>query len=196
MAGGYMNFTAATALSADVDNFLMRQTNMRFTSTSDRDTQLSGALESGMWAVTLDTHSEWYYNGSAWVAKNTPWTAYTPAWTNLTVGSATVAGKYRYAAGDLRCRGTITLAADSSVTGTVFQTIPNSVTADAGWQGGVGLINDTGTRIYPATIGVTASGTTFTWIHAESGNGGQINATNPFTFGTGDQLTWDFTVGV
>jgi hypothetical protein len=194
---GIKNFTAATALSADVDDYLMRQTITRYASAADRTSQLAAAsitAEHGMFSFLLDTNSIYYYNESAWIPFSTPWTAYTPSWTNLTVGSGTQNAKYRYVGGDLRVRGTITLAADSSITGVVFQTIPNSVTADAGWQGGVGLVNDAGTRIYPCVIGVTASSTTFTWVHAETG--GTLTATSPFTFGTGDLITWDFTVGV
>ena len=195
MAGGFKDFTAATALSADVDNYLMRQTIMRFASTAARDSALSGNLEDGMFCMTLDTHSIFYYNGSAWIPFNTPWTTYTPSWTNLTVNSGTVNfAKYRYSAGDFRCRGQLTFAADTSVTGTIFQTIPNSVTADAGFQGGTGLANDVGTRIYPLVVAATISSTTFSWFTDVTG--GNVNATVPFAWGNTDVLTWDLTVGV
>lgn len=195
MAGGFKDFTASTALSADVDNYLMRQSVMRFASTAARDSALSGNLEDGMMCICLDTHSIFYYNGSAWKTISSPWTSYVPVWTNLTKGSATVVGNYRYQLGDLRVMGYITFAADTSITGTVFQTIPNGETAMAGWQGGTGQGNDVGSRVYPMVIGATST-TTWNWVHAESGNGGQVNATNPFTWATSDVLTWDFTVGL
>ena len=195
MAGGFKDFTAATALSADVDNYLMRQSVMQFTDFATAIATLAGYEQTGMFFHANDTGGVYRYTGAGWTAYSQPWTVYTPAWTNLTPGAATVVAKYAYSPGELRVRGTITFAGDTSVSGTIFQTIPQSITADSGWQGGVGLANDAGTRIYPCIIGVTASGTTFSWIHAESGGGGQVNATNPFTWGTSDQLTWDISVG-
>ena len=195
MAGGFKDFTAATALSADVDNYLMRQSMMQFADFATGIAALAGFEQRGMMFTTIDNNAIYYRTFTdGWTALFQPSTTYTPAWTNLTPGSATVIAHYAYTPGELRVWGSITLAGDSAITGTVFQTIPQSITADSGWQGGTGLLNDAGTRIYPATIGVTASGTTFSWIHAESGGGGQVNATNPFTWATSDQLTWDLAV--
>lgn len=195
--GGFHNFGPGDTLTAaQVDDYLMRQSMMRFADTTARDAALTGGtLEDGMHCMTLDTHSIWYYNGSAWKAISSPWASYTPSWTNLTVGSGTVAAYLRYQLGDLRIMGSLTFAADTSITGTVFQTIPNSETAHAGWQGGTGFGNDVGTRVYPLVPGL-ASTTTLHWCHAESGNGGLVNATAPFTWGTSDVLTWDVTVGL
>lgn len=199
MAGGFKDFTAATALSADVDNYLMRQTMMQFASFAAGTAALSGSEQDGMFFVALDTHAVYKYRLSAggWQAYSQPWVSYTPAWTNLTVGSATVAAKYAYSPGELRVRGQITFAADTSITGTVFQTIPQSITADSGWQGGTGLINDASApRLYPCVIGVTSSGTTFGWVHAESAGNGLLTATGPVVLTTSDVITWDFAVGL
>ena len=56
MGLGFKDFTAGDPLTAaQVDGYLMRQSNMVFASTSARDTALSGNLEQGMIAITTDT---------------------------------------------------------------------------------------------------------------------------------------------
>ncbi len=193
---GFKNFAAEVLTSGDVDNFLMRQTHMRFTTTATRDSELTGVLEAGMWAVTLDTNSVWYYNGTAWIPKSTPWTTYTPVWTNLTLNTGTVdSARYRYQDRDLRVRGQITFAADTSVTGVIAQQLPAGVTSDTGWAGGVGLARDNSADIFaPAVIGITPSATTFSWVSTISGE--NLSNITPWTWGVSDQLTWDFVVAV
>lgn len=194
MPGGYKDFTAATALSADVDDYLMRQSLMRFASTAARDAALT-APETGMHCVTTDTHAVWYYNGSTWVKWLSAWTSYTPAWTNFTVGNATISAAYRYVWGDIRIRGQVTLGTTSSGTGSqILQTIPNSETANATIGAyGSGALND-GTRIYPLVVGVAANSTAVEWFHAETADAGVLSSDSPVALGTGDIFTWDITI--
>ncbi|MEO6571603.1 MAG: hypothetical protein ABIO83_08645 [Ilumatobacteraceae bacterium] len=156
-------------------------------------------LEAGMWAVTLDTNSVWYYTGTVWKPKSTPWTAYTPAWTNLTLNSGTVdSARYRYQDGDMRVRGQVTFAADSVIAGTVSQTLPDGVTSDTGWTGGVGLARDNSGNVFDTlVIGITPGVLAFSWVCSKSGL--PLGNVEPFagTFGqVSDQLTWDFLVAV
>lgn len=196
MPGGFKDFGAEVLASADVDEYLMRQSIMRFASTSARDTALSGNLEEGMFAWNSDNNELYYYTGSAWKPLMTQWTSYTPTWTNLTAGNGTVVARKRYVAGDLRMRGYITFGSTTSVSGNIQQTIENSETSDVGVSGGSGRANDSGTQIYLIQPFVDPSDTEIQFQHTETGNGGTINATAPFTWTTGDTLTWDITIPV
>ena len=194
--GGYKNFTAEVATSADVDSYLM-QGIMVFASAAARDTALSGSLEEVRFCYLTDNNEVHYYTGAAWVQMMTQWDTITPAWTNLTIGSATQTAQARYINGDLRYRGQITFAGDTTIGGNVALTIPYTETSAAtGWQGGVGVANDVGTRIYPLVAGVNPSATSFNFIHAESTNAGLVNATAPHTWANTDVLTWDITIGL
>lgn len=52
-----------------------------------------------------------------------------------------------------------------------------------------GVLLDNGTRYYPVTAMVSAGKNTIERIvHAGSGNGGKVNATNPFTIASGDTI--------
>lgn len=197
MAGGFKDFTAATALSADVDNYLMRQSMMRFASTAARDSALSGNLEDGMHCITLDTHSIWIYVTAAWLPYSTPWTTYTPSWTHLTVGNGvTDSAKYRYHAGDFRVRGHFTCGTTTTGDGSTIQlTIPNSVTADSGGADGTGRYNDASApRIYLLGPSVAVGDTQIVFNHTESP--GVLTSTSPVTIATSDIITWDITVPV
>lgn len=194
MPGGYKDWASEVASSSDIDNYLMRQTRMRFDDVAARDAALT-APEDGMFCITLDTHSVWSYDSDVpgWVPLSTPWTNYTPAWTNFTPGSGVPAAAYRYQDGELRVSGQFECAADTSSTGVVFQTIPNGETAGSRWQGGVGIYNKpSAPSIIPLVIGVTLGGTSFAWVASTGLLDGSVGA----GFEDDDVLTWDFTIGV
>lgn len=66
---GYKDFVSGAVLtSAEVDDYLMRQTVMRFATAAARDSALSGVVTEGMLAYALDSGIVHIYNGSAWVA--------------------------------------------------------------------------------------------------------------------------------
>lgn len=68
MAEGFHDFAAAEVLTAaNVDDYLLRQTVMRFASAAARDSALSGVLVEGLRAYTKDVNRDWIYTGSAWV---------------------------------------------------------------------------------------------------------------------------------
>jgi hypothetical protein len=70
MAGaGFKDFTAGDILTAaQVDEYLMQQTVMRFANAAARTTALSGVLAEGMLSYLDDTNAVQVYNGSAWVS--------------------------------------------------------------------------------------------------------------------------------
>ena len=187
--GGFKDFTAETASSADVDSYLM-QGILVFATEAARDSALTGYLEEGRFAYTEDNDSLWLYDGSEWQPWFTQWTTYTPTWTNLTVGDGTQDADYRYIGGDLRVRGLLTFGSTTAVTGNISQNLPNSETADATGASGSGVAADDPRR-YPLVVDCLPSDSTFVFYHAESTNDGVVNATAPFTWASGDKLRWD-----
>jgi len=70
MAGaGFKDFTAGDILTAaQVDEYLMQQTVMRFADAAARTTALSGVLAEGMLSYLIDTNAVEVYDGSNWVS--------------------------------------------------------------------------------------------------------------------------------
>lgn len=203
MGAGVKNFTAETLTSADVDGYLMRQAIMAFDDSTERDTDLSGILEDGMMCYLRDTNSyHWYDSGvtlptssdGGWRPWYSQWGEFSPTWTGFTLGNGTFAGVYRWEFGAIHTRGQVTLGSTSSFTGTLDLQIPTGLTGDTYGSYGAGLLNDAGTRIYPATTAVSPSGTAILWVHPETG--GVVTSTAPFTWTTGDIFTWDIVVNV
>ncbi len=81
MAEGFKDFVALDVLtSAQVDDYLMRQTVMRFASAAARDSALSGVVVEGMVAYLKDVDQVTIYSGSAWVQMSGigVWNTWTP----------------------------------------------------------------------------------------------------------------------
>lgn len=195
--GGFKNFVSAVLTSGEVNSHLM-QVVLVEDDVSARDAKMAGFLEEGRFCFTKDVDTLWAYDGTEWQAfmASVP-VAVTPSWNNLTVGAATqVADIQNVGSKQLRYKGQITLAADSSIGGTISLDIPESLTSIGTPCRGVALYNDTGTRIYQGTVGVAPSSTVIAFTHGEAGNGGLVDADAPFTFATGDVIAWDITVGV
>jgi hypothetical protein len=67
VAEGFLDFTDGNILTAaQVDDYLMRQSVMRFASVAARDSALSGVLVEGMVAYLKDLNTLTAYDGSAW----------------------------------------------------------------------------------------------------------------------------------
>ena len=131
------------------------------------------------------------------------YTAYTPTFTNLTVGNGTSTARFSRVNNVVNYFGYFTLGTTSAVTGGIRITLP--VTANAIYAGlnGIPIGNssfyDTSAGIwYKAevmSIGSTTLGLTRllradgTWLT----NQGETNATQPFTWTTGDQVLWNIT---
>jgi len=203
---GYKDFVAGDPLTAaQVDGYLMRQSVMVFASATARNAALSGVLVEGMHAYCVDlgiTGSPaglTVYDGSAWVIQWSEWAAYTPAWTALTVGNGTYANcKYRYLAGSIEVHGKLTFGSTTSISGVVFQTVPDSASIDSPEKMPLGhvLLSDiTGSNVPGRALGYTA---TTVWFIGEFSTGSAPNyinsttATLPFTWATGDIVYWNY----
>lgn len=196
MGLGFKDFTAGDVLTAaQVDGYLMRQSNMVFASTAARDTALSGNLEQGMIAITTDTESVWYYDGSAWRTVgtlDTGWTSTTGA-VLFNASGTNVSSNMRYR----RIFGTtIEWECDWELTGSpaagnMTITLPVAVTnvgSNAGQVVGRGVLLDSGTARYTFTVMSDASSTTVMFCNrsADGAATNSVNDTSPFTWVSGD----------
>lgn len=69
MAEGYKDWAAGDILTAaDLEDYTVKQSVMRFADASARTTALSGVLAEGMMSYLKDTDSVEVYDGSAWAA--------------------------------------------------------------------------------------------------------------------------------
>jgi hypothetical protein len=139
-----------------------------------------------------DTGKYMSYNSTAaaWsVLGGSRWVTFTPSWTNLTVGNGTNTGAYRYADGGMLVAFDFTFGSTSSMSGNLVLNVPNSETTASGPPSiGITDLTDTGTRSYIGHVSSGGSSTTMGFTHTESGNTGLVNATNPFTWATGDRI--------
>jgi hypothetical protein len=92
MAEGYKDWTAGNVLTAaDLEDYTVKQSVMRFASASARNTALASVLDEGMMAWLDDVNSMTVYSGSAWSTigpVHGAWTSWTPTVTQS--GSVTV----------------------------------------------------------------------------------------------------------
>lgn len=134
-----------------------------------------------------DTNKFMSYDGSAWqIMGGDKWTSFTPSWTGLTIGNAVQTWAYRYVPGGMMVTGDTVFGTTSSFTSTSFKIeVPNSESAAYASIGSC-LLFESGVRNW---IGIAAAvTTTIAFTHTESGNAGNVNSTNPFTFASADRV--------
>jgi hypothetical protein len=135
--------------------------------------------------------------GLKWAAPAEPaWTTWSPTVTGLTKGNGTEVARYRLNGKMVDIFYQFTLGSTSSITGQVYLTPPyNSLYtlaiecayfSDAGVADVPAGIFMPLSVIYPKSIGATQ-----TYI-----NQAQLNATTPFTWGTGDMFNFNFSYEV
>ncbi|MEV4000990.1 hypothetical protein [Actinomadura sp. NPDC049753] len=101
MGSGFKDFQVGEVLgSADVDNYLMKQSVMSFASAAARNAAITSP-EEGMCAYLRDVDALTVYTGAAWVVAAYLGDAqsYTPQWTAVTsnpsLGNGAVVGRYK-----------------------------------------------------------------------------------------------------
>jgi hypothetical protein len=193
---GYKSSWTGTLANSDILDYLQKQAVMKFADISAADSALSGQKREGMFAyIDAAPTGLHLWTGTEWQPYLTEWASYTPSWTNLTVGSGSQTASYRYIGGDMRIRGKLTLAADTTGNGSpVTQTIPNSETSDTVGASGSGAYNDSGTGIFPMIVDIAGSATGINFFHAASSGAGVLTSTSPATFANGDIIRWDITI--
>ena len=212
MPQGIKNFAVGEVLtSGDVDGYLMQQTVPVFASVAAADAAYTAAAitpTQGMYRVTIDTDTRWYYDGTVWqadcAAGPTDYSATTATeFTNLTVGNGDVVSDIQNVGlKQLRYKGQITLGSTSAITGSVTLSVPAGLTSAGTPCTGHATYNDVGTRLYCGQVRITPGDTEMAFIQDESGTG-LLSASLPFTWAgaggapaTGDVLGWDITIGI
>lgn len=129
------------------------------------------------------------------------YTAYTPTYSNFTLGNGTVTAKYCQVNDFVHVIGSIVLGSTSAITGTLGISMFFSVDAvylvAPVWTVEIGtasLFDVSATGIYNGTV--QADTGTVMRIFAQASSGptvtrSSVNATAPFTWATGDIITWN-----
>lgn len=190
MAGaGWHDFVSGEVLTAaNVQDYLMDQSEMVFATTTARDSAIATPTN-GMTAYTTTDGILWRYNGTAWKAWGKAPTAYTPTLTNATYTSGSL--YYSINAGMMTIIGNIVV---SAVSGSLTFSMPSGFTIDTGAMAnqvgcGVSMLIDTGVGNY---AGVAQVGTSSTIILSTQNAAGTYllrtatSSTVPFTWGAGD----------
>lgn len=120
-------------------------------------------------------------------------TTWTPTWTNLTVGNGTVTARWTRAGRTIFVDVRLVWGSTTSASGSIQVDLPVNATTNPRHIG-VAHYFDNGTRHFvgAALLGRQAADNA-EFIHTESGNAGTVNATNPFTWTTGDELSFSAT---
>ena len=213
MAGlGIKNWTAEVLSSGDLDGYIQQQVIPVFATTSARDsayTSESITPAQGMYCVTIDTDTRWYYDGSTWQADMaagvTDYSSTTATeFTNLTVGNGDIVSDIQNVGlKQLRYKGQITFGTTTAISGSVTLTVPAGLTSVGTPCTGHATYNDVGTRLYIGQTRITPGDTEIAFLQGESGTG-LLSSSAPFTWAgagaspsaSGDVLGWDITIGV
>jgi hypothetical protein len=192
---GFKDFSDGSVLTAaELDGYLMRQSVMRFPTTSDLVANLpSGIREVGMMAHAADTGYVYMWDGTNWV----PWmspeldasVAFTGGGVQVTVSNATVVSKYRLIGGYVHWTYSFTVGSTSNMrTGNYALGLPPiAIHADHA-NGVIGQL-----AIYDASAAVTYTRSVVnisntTNCAAVSEAGVRWSNTNPIGFAVDDQI--------
>ncbi len=154
--------------------------------------------------LAYDTGVVYRFNGTAWKPWESDWIAYTPALTNITLGSGTKVGQYRFAGGQCFVEGRFVYGTGSAVLGSCAVGHPASLGISASQQSdpyplGRADILRSGTAVYPgfATTNGSAGSAQFNYANAAGTAAVDtvLSSTAPITFATNDVIAWkyDFT---
>jgi len=202
---GFKDFQAGAVLTAaDTNGYLASQANMVFATSAARDAAITAPQE-GMVAYLKDVDGVFIYSGSAWIQDSgiAAYTAFTPTLSGWTQGNGTFIAYYRVFGKTVHYYGRFTFGSTSAVGGasTNFTvTLPATSTFGVeSIQAGVGQFRKVSTGLN--IIGQTANSSTTTMIVTWAENPGSTTyvarqvwnttATLPFTFASGDFVSWD-----
>lgn len=190
MGSGYKDFVPGDVLTAtEVDGYLMRQTVMTFSSSTTRDSGLSGVLDEGMYAYLEDTDQLTCYTGSSWEIESEPWTAWAPTITQTGTVTHTVNwGRYRRARGIVSAIGVFTVTGSGSAGSDITITTPVTLTSGEAIGGSFTLF-DTGNTVYAGSL---FPGSTTTFRMHVSGQGNPVGTLPNFGLASGDVIRVNF----
>ena len=201
---GFKDFLAGSVLTAaDTNGYMASQANMVFATAAARDAAITAPQE-GMIAVLKDSDGVFMYNGTAWIQDSgiAAYTSFTPTLGGWTLGNGTFLAYYKVLGKMVHYYGRFTFGSTSSVpaSGAFTVTLPEtSRFAAESIQIGLGRFIDVSASIN--VVGQTAmqSSTVMAvqWEEMQALNN-YVNRQNwntgvtlPFTFATGDFVSWD-----
>lgn len=134
------------------------------------------------------------------------WYDYTPTLTNVTIGNGTVSARYCVIGKTLFYEGKLTRGSTTSFSGGVNISLPKTISTTNKSNEcpiGIGTALDSGNAVYYAPPVYGGSATSFYIVAAKAdttyttiSSSGAVNATVPFTWGTGDIYTWSITTEI
>jgi len=122
------------------------------------------------------------------------WTSFTPSWSNVTVGNATNEGKYCQIGKIIFIKINFVFGSTTSFSGSVILNNPIAGTGKlGGFQSGIRIL-DAGTAYYQGFCGVGTTGTELLIanVSATYPTLAVINATQPFTWATNDEIQFSY----
>lgn len=114
------------------------------------------------------------------------WQAYTPINTAITLGNGTLTARFATSGSTCFFVWSLTFGSTTAFTGTVSIGLPETTVSPEAFALGM---RDSGTRSWVGVARCGAAAAVAVLEHSESGGGGQVTSTAPFTFGTADVLT-------
>lgn len=204
MAEGYKDWAAGDVLTAaDLEDYTVKQSVMRFASAAARDSALTSVLTEGMVAYLKDVDQIMMYSGSAWenVEQVGAWRSWTPTLTasvtNPTLGTGSAAeGFYMKIGRTVIAQFAILFGSSGVNAGSGVYRIDLPVVATQrftgiGWHnvGDVRLV-DFGSGEARASIGLNSTGLiTMTYPAAwPTGAATSVGAAAPWTWAATDQM--------
>ena len=145
----------------------------------------SGSFASG---ETLDFQKLNDAVGNEWV------TGWSPSWSGITIGNATVLGRYRYVGSSLEIAVSVTVGSTTVRTGNVQITLPSSHSSLTGSHSVGNFYNYQSSTT--GQQGTAICGSNATKVSLYLGTLGNMRVANPATFATGDFLWFQISVGL
>jgi hypothetical protein len=120
------------------------------------------------------------------------WTAWTPAYTNITIGNAAVTARYMQAGKLVHASYFMTVGSTTSfAAGNLLFSPPTTMLAGANQVIGSGVgIDVSGGPAYRGTVALVTTSTRIVFV---ADGGTFISNTSPWTWATGDIITWTIT---
>jgi len=145
----------------------------------------------GLRIYETNTSRELLHDGTGWIIMSEPAQSFTPVFTNLTVSNGTLVASYHRSDGWCDFEVALTFGSSTAVTGRISFSMPTA-TATNSVINGVAYITDTGTSVYPAIQTTDGTKVYLDVINASTtyGSQGITSATVPFTFATGDYISF------
>ena len=191
---GFKDFTDGVPLFAsEIDGYLMRQTAMRFATTTALINALpAGIRETGMLAWADSTGIYYMFDGTNWIPWFSPEKTFSPIVTaggsNITLGNGIVNSWWRYSAGVVKWNLRMVIGSTSNFGAGLYAiSLPVATRTEFDWHylGPMSYKGITGPVMFHracVTLGTTTS------IGIVDSNGTRMSATSPVAWANNDQF--------